>query len=59
MYEDESGDMDVVADVVPEASSFAIFGLCVGLCELQMCLLLGLAFLWLSQILIIKVLFLQ
>ena len=27
-------------------SSFAIFGLCVGLCELQMCLLLGLAFLW-------------
>ncbi len=31
---------------VGKASSFAIFGLCVGLCELQMCLLSGLAFLW-------------
>jgi len=31
---------------VGKSSSFAIFGLCVGLCELQMCLLLGLAFLW-------------
>ena len=31
---------------VGKASSFAIFGLCVGLCELQMCLLLGMAFLW-------------
>ena len=28
---------------VGKASSFAIFGLCVSLCELQMCLLLGLA----------------
>jgi hypothetical protein len=28
---------------VGKASSFAIFGLCVGLCELQMCLPLGLA----------------
>jgi hypothetical protein len=27
---------------VGKASSFAIFGLCVGLCELQMCLLLAL-----------------
>jgi len=31
---------------VGKASSFAIFGLCVGLCELQMCLLLAWAFLW-------------
>ncbi len=30
---------------VGKASSFAIFGLCVGLCELQMCLLLAWAFL--------------
>jgi len=29
---------------VGKASSFAIFGQCVGLCELQMCLLLGMAF---------------
>jgi hypothetical protein len=31
---------------VGKASSFAIFGMCVGLCELQMCLLLAWAFLW-------------
>jgi len=31
---------------VGKASSFAIFGLCVSLCELQMCLLLAWAFLW-------------
>ena len=31
---------------VGKASSFAIFGLCVGWCELQMCLLLAWAFLW-------------
>jgi hypothetical protein len=37
--------LKTILSCVCKASSVAILGLCIGLCELQMCLLLRLAFL--------------